>query len=177
MGAAMFLKVTIWRLFEYGGGRPSLRGRQSRSCGAFRRRRPFSWPSGFPIRLELDTGSLRWSSSVGTGYSYRGVALCTQFFYRSRLGPASNAGGGPLATAVALRRRGFSGFVCFTASYAFESVRDLRGTWFLKQKSRGRLHPLQRWAAHSAKRETRVQVRKRGRALGAHTGVDRRAER
>lgn len=26
MGAAMFLEVTIWRLFEYGGGRPSLDG-------------------------------------------------------------------------------------------------------------------------------------------------------
>lgn len=33
MGAAMFLELTIWRLFEYGGGRPSLNGTESRPSG------------------------------------------------------------------------------------------------------------------------------------------------
>lgn len=57
MGAAMFSEATIWRLFEYGGGRPSLDGTELSAAVLFRPKCSVFGPRAFVSRLELDDGN------------------------------------------------------------------------------------------------------------------------
>lgn len=57
MGAAMFSEATIWRLFEYGGGRPSLEGTELSAAVLFRPKCSVFGPRAFVSRLELDDGN------------------------------------------------------------------------------------------------------------------------